>query len=224
IGFETPAPTIAACIIQAGAVGVKNFSVLAAHKLLPPAMDALLSAGDLGVDGFLCPGHVTTIIGTASYEGVASRYRVPCVVAGFEPLDILQTISMLVDQCEAGLAEVQIQYSRAVSKEGNLKALAVMHRAFEPCDAVWRGLGPIPLSGLAIRPEYELLDAMIKFHPDVPEVKENPACRCGDVLRGVITPAECGLFKKACRPEHPVGPCMVSSEGSCAAYYKYSAT
>ena len=222
VGFETTAPTIAAAVVTAEAEGMENFSVLSSHKLLPPAMDALLSGGELDVSGFMCPGHVSTIIGTAAYEVVAAQYHTPCVVMGFEPLDILQGIYMLVRQIEAGEALVEIQYRRAVAPEGNLNALKTMDRVFEPCDAPWRGLGVIPKSGLAFRDTYRAFDAEGLFDLEVPDSPDPAGCKCGDILRGVKTPTDCKLFGSVCTPENPVGPCMVSSEGTCAAYYKYS--
>ncbi len=221
VGFETTAPTVAAAIKAAQQGGRKNFSVLSAHKLLPPAMEALLAGGDLAIDGFICPGHVTTVIGTAAYESVVARYRVPCVVVGFEPLDILQGILMLVEQIEAGEARAEIQYTRVVKKEGNPAALALLAEVFEPCDAAWRGLGTIPASGLAVREAYAALDARLRFELEVPPAQEAPGCRCGDVLRGTIRPPQCGLFRQLCSPQNPLGACMVSSEGTCAAYFRY---
>ncbi|MBW2318106.1 MAG: hydrogenase formation protein HypD [Deltaproteobacteria bacterium] len=222
IGFETTAPTIAATVVAAEAQGVKNFSVLSSHKLLPPAMDALLSGGEVDVNGFMCPGHVSTIIGTAPYEVVVEQYKTPCVVMGFEPLDILQGIYMLVDQVEAGEARVEIQYRRAVAPKGNPNALKTINRVFEPCDAPWRGLGMIPKSGLTFRDSYRAFDAETLFDLEVPDSPEPPGCKCGDVLRGVNTPIDCKLFRKVCNPENPIGPCMVSSEGTCAAYFRYN--
>ncbi|MBW2195732.1 MAG: hydrogenase formation protein HypD, partial [Deltaproteobacteria bacterium] len=222
IGFETTAPTIAATVVAAEAQGVKNFSVLSSHKLLPPAMDALLSGGEVDVNGFMCPGHVSTIIGTAPYEAVVEQYKTPCVVMGFEPLDILQGIYMLVDQVEAGEARVEIQYRRAVAPKGNPNALKTINRVFEPCDAPWRGLGMIPKSGLTFRDSYRAFDAETLFDLEVPDSPEPPGCKCGDVLRGVNTPIDCKLFRKVCNPENPIGPCMVSSEGTCAAYFRYN--
>jgi hydrogenase expression/formation protein HypD len=221
IGFETTAPTVAASILAAARMGLANFSVLSAHKLLPPAMGALLAGGGLEIDGFICPGHVTTIIGTKSYEAVAAKYGTPCVVIGFEPVDILQGVLMLVEFLEAGRAEVAIQYKRGVSPEGNPKAVEIMLQVFEPVDAPWRGLGWIPKSGLGLRKEFEKFDARVKFDLEVPPAPEPPGCRCGDVLRGALRPPECKLYRKVCTPERPVGPCMVSSEGTCAAYYRY---
>lgn len=221
IGFETTAPTVAAAIRTAHERNLLNFSVLSAHKLLPPAMDALLSGGDLDVDGFICPGHVSTIIGTSAYVSVVEKYEVPCVVVGFEPIDILQGILMLVDQVEKGQAEVQIQYSRVVSPGGNPGALKIMNEVFEPCDSAWRGLGMIPESGLRIKEKFSAHDAGQRYDLSVPLAKKPPGCRCAEVLRGAIKPFECKLFRNGCSPRHPVGACMVSSEGTCAAYYKY---
>lgn len=222
IGFETTAPTIAAAVVAAEVQGIKNFSVLSSHKLLPPAMDALLSGGELDVSGFICPGHVTTIIGIAPYEPVVSQYKTPCVVVGFEPVDILQGIYMLVHQIEAGEARVEIQYRRSVKPEGNPKAQEIMYQVFEPCDAPWRGLGVIPQSGLALRKGYQAFDAEVLFDLEVQDFPEPPGCKCGEILRGVETPMDCKLFRKVCNPQNPIGPCMVSTEGTCAAYYKYS--
>jgi len=221
IGFETTAPTVAAAIKTAQEKGLSNFSVLSAHKLLPPAMHALLAGGDLAIDGFICPGHVTTIIGTPAYEKVADQYGIPCVVVGFEPVDILEGILMLVEQAESGRAEVQIQYTRGASRQGNPGALKIMDEVFEPCDAPWRGLGLIPGSGLGIREAYSSHDAHTRFDLHVPPAKEPAGCRCADVLRGMAKPVDCKLFRKVCTPRNPVGPCMVSSEGTCAAYFKY---
>ncbi len=221
IGFETTAPTVAAAVKTAREKGQENFSVLSAHKLLPPAMDALLWGGDLGIDGFICPGHVTTIIGTSSYERVAEQYHTACVVTGFEPVDILEGVLMLVQQVEAGRATVQIQYGRGADPQGNPAALKLMDEVFEPCNSPWRGLGSIPQSGLAIREAYSAHDASKRFDVHVPPAKEPPGCRCAEILRGAVRPPDCRLFRRACTPRTPVGPCMVSSEGACAAYFKY---
>lgn len=223
IGFETTAPTIAAAVVAAEAEGIHNFSILSSHKLLPPAMDALLAGGELDVSGFICPGHVSTVIGTAPYEPVVAQHHTPCVVVGFEPVDILQGIYMLVNQIEAGEARVEIQYRRAVTPEGNPNAMKILYRVFEPCDAPWRGLGMIPNSGLAVRENYRAFDADKLFDLEVPDAPEPAGCKCGDILRGVKTPIHCKLFRRTCTPENPVGPCMVSTEGTCAAYYKYTA-
>lgn len=221
IGFETTAPTAAASILAAARENISNFSMLSAHKLLPPAMEALLSSGDLEIDGFICPGHVTTVIGTGAYHHVARQYHTPCVVTGFEPVDILQGVLMLVEFIESGRAEVAIQYKRGAAPEGNPKARAVMNQAFEPVDSPWRGLGLIPKSGQGLREEFRAFDARSRFDLEVPPASEPPGCRCGDVLRGVVAPPDCPLFRTACHPDRPVGACMVSTEGTCAAYFKY---
>ena len=221
IGFETTAPTVAAAVKQAAATGLSNFSVFSAHKLLPPAMKALLEAADVQLDGFLCPGHVSTVIGAQAYQEVAQQYRIPCVITGFEPLDVLQGIAMLVDQLENGQAKVEIQYRRAVSWQGNVQARGVMNEIFEPADTSWRGLGILPLSGLRVRDQWRTFDAGLRFAMPTIRVAEHPGCRCGEVLRGVIQPPQCTLFRKVCTPEKPLGPCMVSSEGTCGAYYRY---
>jgi hydrogenase expression/formation protein HypD len=208
IGFETTAPTIAAAVHRAA-------------KLLPPAMRALLEAEDLSLDGFICPGHVSTVIGAQAYREVVEKYGIPCVITGFEPLDILQGITMLVDQLEAGEPEVMIQYRRAVTWEGNVAARKLMDDIFEPADSTWRGLGEISLSGLKLRPAWQDYDAVARFAMPEIQVEEHPGCRCGEVLRGVMTPPQCGLFRKVCTPQQPMGPCMVSSEGTCGAYYRY---
>jgi hydrogenase expression/formation protein HypD len=223
IGFETTVPTIAAAVRQANQEGLKNFLVLSAHKVLPPAMEVLLSAAEVRIDGFLCPGHVTTIIGTASYQEVVSRHGKPCVVSGFEPVDILQSIYMLVCQLEDGRREVEVQYTRGVRPEGNLRARFLVDEVFEPADAAWRGLGKISGSGLKLRPAYSVHAAESHFALAIPPSREMPGCRCGEVLRGACTPLDCPLFRQRCTPTNPYGPCMVSTEGTCAAYFKYHA-
>ena len=221
IGFETTVPTIAAAVRQAKQEGLTNFLVLSAHKLLPPAMEVLLSAAEVRIDGFLCPGHVTTIIGTGPYQDVVKRHGKPCVVSGFEPVDILQSIHMLICQLEDGRREVEIQYTRAVHPQGNPRARALMDEVFEPADSAWRGLGKIPGSGLKLRPAYAAHGAENHFALTVPPGREMPGCRCGEVLRGACTPLDCPLFRQRCTPTQPYGPCMVSTEGTCAAYFKY---
>jgi hydrogenase expression/formation protein HypD len=221
IGFETTAPTIAATIIAARREGLDNFSVLSVHKLIPPAIGTLLSDDGVQLDGFLCPGHVSVIIGAKAYEFVSSSYHKPAVIAGFEPVDILDSILRLVKQHEAGEAKVEIQYMRAVTREGNIKAQQLMQAVFETTDARWRGLGLIPASGLKIRPTWAKYDARSYWDIKIPPLSEPKGCICGQVLRGVNKPPECVLFGDSCTPESPVGPCMVSTEGSCAAYYKY---
>jgi len=221
IGFETTAPVIACSILEAERLGLDNYFIISVHKLIPPAIRTLLNSDDVRIDGFLLPGHVSTIIGSRPYEFIADHYGVAGVITGFEPLDILQGIAMLLDQIADGEARIAIQYRRAVRPEGNVKALEYLHRLFEPCDAEWRGLGLIPKSGLRLREEYAAFDAERRFEINGPPPREHPGCRCGEVLRGVVTPPECPLFAKACTPEHAIGPCMVSSEGTCAAWYRY---
>ncbi|NLI81571.1 MAG: hydrogenase formation protein HypD [Deltaproteobacteria bacterium] len=221
IGFETTAPTVAAAVKQAAAEGLVNFSVLPVHKLLPPAMGALLEEGNLQLNGFLCPGHVSTVIGASAYEDVVNRYGISCVVAGFEPLDLLHGIYLLVECVVKGTPQVLNQYRRAVSRDGNAAARRLMDEVFEPADSTWRGLGPIPLSGLRFRNSWRRFDAGERFSMPVIQVREDPACRCGDVLRGLMEPPQCTLFRKVCNPQNPKGPCMVSGEGTCGAYYRY---
>jgi len=221
VGFETTAPTVAASIAQAAREELTNYFVLAAHKTMPHAMEALLHDQEVKVDGFLCPGHVSVITGAAMYRFICEKYRIPCVVTGFEPWDMLKAVEMLLEQIAGGRAEVGVQYSRSVTEHGNAAAQKLMAEVFEESDAGWRGIGNIPRSGLAIREKYAAFDAVqalhVKFEPATP----HPGCRCGEVLRGVITPKDCKLFATACTPVNPFGPCMVSSEGTCAAYFKY---
>ncbi len=220
-GFETTSPLIAATLEEAERTGVANFSVYSAHKLVPPALKALLDSPDVLVDGFILPGHVSTIIGREPYDFIARDYRKPGVITGFEAEDIVNGIFMLASQISQKRAAIEIQYAKVVKDGGNPKAISVIKRYFEPCDAHWRGIGTIPGSGLRLREEFEKFDAMKKIKPHVPDNPEPRACSCGDILRGVKTPPECPLFGSACTPESPVGACMVSTEGSCAAYYKY---
>jgi hydrogenase expression/formation protein HypD len=221
IGFETTAPTIAASILQAEKEGIKNFYVLCLLKLCPPIMKALLDLGELKLNGIVCPGHVSTIIGSRPYEFIPRDYGVACVVSGFEPLDILQSVEMLVEQIESGKPTVEIAYRRGVKTEGNPKALELMDSVFETDSADWRGIGVVPASGLKLSKKFARFDAGQAFSITLDPVRETKGCICGDILRGVKTPKDCKLFRKACLPEHPVGPCMVSSEGVCAAYHQY---
>ena len=221
VGFETTSPTIASAILKADEEKINNFFVLSVGKVIPPAMRALLESGEININGFICPGHVSTIIGSRPYNFIAIQYGIPCVVSGFEPLDILQAIFMLAKQIEEGRAEVEIQYKRVVKPEGNKIALEKVSRVFKVVDSEWRGIGKIPLSGLEIREEYEQFNTR-KFEVEIEETREPKGCRCGEVLRGVIIPPECPLFREACTPENPQGACMVSTEGTCAAYYKYN--
>lgn len=221
VGFETTAPAVAASILEAARQGLANYCVLAAHKTMPVPMQLLSADPDLRLSGYLCPAHVSTVIGGNAYRPLAERYRLPCVVTGFEPADVMQGIEMLLAQALEGAAKVEIQYSRAVTWEGNQRAREILDRVFAPCDAAWRGLGILPDSGLRIRDEFAAYDAGRVL--DLPDVSgsESGACRCGDVLRGKISPFDCPLFGDPCTPEAPVGACMVSSEGTCAAAYKY---
>jgi len=221
VGFETTSPTIASTILKAEEEKINNFFVLSVAKIIPPVMGALLESGEVNIDGFICPGHVSTIIGSRPYNFIATQYGIPCVIGGFEPLDILQTIFMLVRQIEENDAKIEIQYQRVVKPEGNKIALEKLSKVFKVVDSEWRGIGKIPLSGLEIREEYAQYSAR-KFDVLVEKTEEFIGCRCGEVLRGIIAPPECPLFRKVCIPEDPKGACMVSSEGTCAAYYKYN--
>jgi hydrogenase expression/formation protein HypD len=223
VGFETTAPATAAALLQAEAEGIANFSVLNLHKLTPPATRAILEAGEVQLDGVLGPGHVTTIIGADAWRFLPEQYGISCVVAGFEPLDILSGVAALVDLHEEGQTGVRNAYGRSVSSEGNRIAQQMMERVFEVSTAEWRGFGPIPASGYRLRDAYAARDAARLFPVEIADVREPKGCRCGEVLRGVIEPTECALFRTACSPRTPVGACMVSSEGACAAYYQYGA-
>jgi hydrogenase expression/formation protein HypD len=220
-GFETTSPLIAATLAHAELAGTGNFAIYAAHKLVPPALKALLDSPDVQVDGFILPGHVSTIIGAKPYEFVATRYKKPSVVTGFEAGEIIEGILMIVRQLAQKRAAVEIQYTSVVREEGNTRAVALLDKYFEPADAYWRGIGVIPGSGLKLRDRYSAFDANVKFHPPVSDAQEPELCSCGDILRGVKIPTECALFGAGCTPDSPVGPCMVSTEGSCSAYYKY---
>lgn len=222
IGFETTAPTIACSILEAAETGLSNYFVYSVHKVMPPPMRALVESGEVNIDGFLCPGHVSTIIGSEPYQFLARDHGIPCVIAGFEPLDVLQAVDMLMAMREEGRAEVAIQYRRVVRPEGNPVALEQLYRVFEPADAEWRGMGVIPGSGLAIRQEYAAFDAARALQVDPGPLREHAGCRCGEVLRGVIQPPQCKLYGRVCTPENPVGPCMVSSEGTCATWYQFA--
>ncbi len=221
VGFETTTPTIAGSIIQAQQTEVTNFSVLCAHKTMPGPMQALTIDPGLKIDGYLCPAHVSAVIGAKAYESLARDNHIPCVVTGFEPLDILQGIEMLTRQIMAGIAKVENQYSRYVKETGNSRAQQLLHSVFEPCDAIWRGLGSMPGSGLKIRAEFANYDAAHRFEVTLEPAVEPAGCCCGDILKGKLTPRQCPLFGSRCTPEKPVGACMVSSEGTCAAEYKY---
>jgi hydrogenase expression/formation protein HypD len=221
VGFETTAPTIAGSVLEAQRRGVANYFVLAAHKTIPGPMAILADDPELKVDGYLCPAHVSAIIGSRAYEPLVRDHRVPCVVTGFEPLDVLQGVEMLARQVVAGEARVEIQYSRIVRPQGNEKARRILSEVFEPSDARWRGIGVIPGSGLAFRAAYAAFDAAVQLPVEVEAPREHKGCLCGEILKGKVTPTQCPLFRTVCTPEDPVGACMVSSEGTCAAEYKY---
>jgi hydrogenase expression/formation protein HypD len=220
-GFETTSPLIAATVFTAAQKGTTNFSILSSHKLVPPALRALLGSPDVKVDGFLLPGHVSTIIGTQPYAFVAQEYRKPSVVTGFEAKEIVEGILMIVGQIASGESRIENAYPTVVKEEGNPRAIALLNEVFEPADAYWRGIGILPASGLKLRERYRAFDAEDRFHPESTGIAEPDLCSCGDILRGVKIPTECPLFGTGCTPDSPVGPCMVSTEGSCAAYYKY---
>lgn len=222
VGFETTAPTIAATCMMAEQQGITNFQVLAFHKLVPPALGALLSDPEAHIDGFIMPGHVSAIIGMEPYEVVPKQFGKSSVVAGFEPVDILQGLQFLLECRKNGTPKSENLYKRIVKDGGNPKAREVLYDVFEPADALWRGIGPIPGSGLEFKAEYEAMDAKKSYGIEIIDHPPLPGCKCGDVLKGKIQPCDCPLFKKACTPASPVGPCMVSTEGSCAAYFKYS--
>jgi len=221
VGFETTAPTIAASIQQAARLKVENYAVISAHKLVPPALETLMDMEDVNIDGFILPGHVSVIIGLDAYRPFFEKYKTPCVAAGFEPADILQAISMLTEMIETGRPGLENAYPRAVTNEGNAKARQILNDIFEPADASWRAIGTIALSGLKIRDEFAAHDALKRFDIQVPDSKIPAGCICGEILIGKKVPPECKLFRKVCTPMDPVGPCMVSTEGTCAAYYKY---
>jgi hydrogenase expression/formation protein HypD len=222
IGFETTAPTVAASMTKAREEEVDNFYVLSLLKLTPPVIRALLDLGEVKLDGIIGPGHVSVIIGTRPYEFIPRDYGIACVISGFEPLDILLGIDRLVEQIERHRPKVEIAYCRGVRPEGNTSALRLMNEVFQADTANWRGIGSIPESGLRISDRYASFDAARAFPVNLEPAREPQGCICGDVLRGVATPPQCKLFGRACIPERPVGPCMVSSEGACAAYYQFA--
>jgi hydrogenase expression/formation protein HypD len=221
IGFETTSPSIAAAIVDAQSLGVSNFYVLVGHKVLPPALKALVDDDQLGLHGLICPGHVSAITGRSIYQFLARDYGVACVISGFEPTDILQSILMLVTQIVGERSCVENQYRRVVPDEGNPRARALVEEIFRPGESQWRGLGTIPDSGLFMAERYLGHDAEAAISVQVEPTVEHPGCICGHILRGRKTPLDCSLFAQACTPEHPVGACMVSSEGACAAQFRY---
>ena len=221
VGFETTAPATAMAVYQAAQKGLKNFSMLISHVLVPPAMEALLASPNCRVQGFLAAGHVCTVMGFEEYFPIAQKYHVPIVVTGFEPLDILQGVLMVVQQLESGRAEVENQYARAVRREGNQPAQKLIREVFRVVPRKWRGVGEIPRSGLGLSEAYVTFDAENKFGVAEHRVEEPAECISGLVLQGLKKPQECSAFGTKCTPEHPLGATMVSSEGACAAYYRY---
>jgi hydrogenase expression/formation protein HypD len=220
-GFETTSPLAAGTLLEAERRGIANFSIFSVHKTVPPALAALLGSGEVQVDGFILPGHVCTVTGVAPFAFLPEQFGKAAVVTGFEAGDILAGIAMLLAQIAASRPRVEIQYTSVVRPEGNPRAREILERLFEPADAHWRGIGTIPGSGLELRPAWAHRDAVHKFALARPEVPDPAACQCGAVLKGIKSPPDCKLFGKACTPDRPIGACMVSSEGSCAAYYKY---
>lgn len=221
VGFETTAPAIAASILTAAQKNLTNFFVLGANKTIPIPMGILANDPELRIDGFICPAHVSAIIGADAYSFLAKEYHLPCVVTGFEPVDIMQGVEMLARQVLNGESRVEIQYSRVVKRDGNKKALEILDQVFRVCDADWRGIGNIPRSGLEINDSYGAFDAARAITVEVEETREHEGCVCGEILKGKVSPGDCPLFGTSCTPEAPVGACMVSSEGTCAAAYKY---
>jgi len=221
VGFETTAPSEAIAIMEADKKGIKNFSILSCNKITPPAVEALINTDEVRIDGFIIPGHVSAIIGRKPWEFISERYGKPGVVSGFEAYDLITGVLTLLDLLERGENLIKNEYRTVVKENGNEQAKKIIDSVFDVTSSVWRGIGEIPESGLSIKEEYSRYDAEKKFPATPPPVKEHAGCRCGDLLRGVITPPECPLFAKVCTPENAVGPCMVSSEGPCSAYYKY---
>ncbi len=221
IGFETTAPASAVAILNAEREQINNFFLYSAHKVMPPAMSALVDEG-VKIDGYIAPGHVSTITGSSIYEDIASRFKLGCVISGFEPVDLMQAIYMLVRQMENNDPKVEIQYKRAVKPEGNTKAQKILYEVFELKDDWWRGLGVLPESGLKPADKYARFDAEKNFEVKVEETREDKGCICGEILKGIKTPKDCKLFSKGCTPNEPVGACMVSHEGACHAYYRYN--
>ena len=222
VGFETTAPANALSVIHAEKLGLTNYSILTSHVLVPPAIENVMEDVDSHIDGFLAAGHVCTIMGYWEYYPLAEKFKVPIVVTGFEPLDILQGILMTVKQLEKNKYEVENQYSRIVTEEGNEAAQEIIAKVFEITDRVWRGMENIPMSGYGVKKEYAAFDAMRKFNINIEEAEENQACLAGDIMKGIIKPFQCPEFGKKCVPQNPLGAPMVSSEGACAAYYHFS--
>jgi hydrogenase expression/formation protein HypD len=221
IGFETTSPASATAILGAHYQNISNFHLFSSHKIMPPAMAALIDEG-VKINGYIAPGHVSTITGTSIYQDIAEKYHLGCVIAGFEPVDLMESILMLVRQFEDNHPKVEIQYRRAVKPEGNVKAREMLEEVFELRDDWWRGLGVLPASGMGIRGKYASFDAEKMLAVEVEPTREDKGCICGEVLKGLKNPKECKLFAKICTPQNPSGPCMVSNEGACQAYYRYN--
>ncbi len=222
VGFETTAPTIAGAIAEAHRKNIRNFSVLTSLKTIPIPLDIICRSPEIGVDGFILPGHVSAIIGSKPYKFIAEKYGIPGVITGFEPEDIVDGIFRLAKMLSENRADIEVSYSRVVSPDGNAAAQTLMDEIFKPCDSDWRGIGMLPNSGLKIRKKYTQFDAEKRFKiPDFPDAKDNPACQCDKVILGLLKPNSCPLFATECTPNNPQGPCMISSEGACAAYFKY---
>lgn len=224
VGFETTAPANALSVIQAAKMNVPNYSILASHVLVPPAMEAILSDEENKIDAFLAAGHVCTIMGMEEYEPIAQKYETPIVVTGFEPVDLLQGILMAIKQLEKGEFKVENQYTRYVQREGNKMAMNTISEVFTTSDRIWRGIGSIPQSGYEVNEEYKQYNARLKFGLNLPIAEENKDCISGDIMKGLKKPKKCENFGSKCKPEHPLGAPMVSSEGACAAYYNYAST
>ncbi len=221
IGFETTAPSSAAGVVKAQMAGIRNFYLFSSHKIMPPAMEALIDEG-VQLNGYIAPGHVSTITGTGIYENIPAKYGLGCVISGFEPVDLLTAILMLVRQVETNSPRVEIAYTRVVKPEGNIRARQMLEEVFELRDDWWRGLGVLPKSGLGVREQYAAYDAERQVPVEVEPTREDKGCICGEILKGVKNPKDCKLFAKACTPNNPVGACMVSHEGACHAYYRYN--
>ncbi len=221
IGFETTSPASGAAILEAEKKGIDNFYLYSSHKIMQPAMEALVCSGESDISAYICPGHVSVITGTSIYMKIASEYRIPCVVSGFEPADILNAVLYILRQIAENRSEVEIAYRRAVTEKGNVRAREVLEKVFEKSDSNWRGLGVIPGSGLKLKAQYSKRDAEIMIPAEISLSSEKKGCICGSILRGIKTPSECPLFGSVCTPSNPAGACMVSSEGSCAAWYRY---
>ncbi|MBK6936497.1 MAG: hydrogenase formation protein HypD [Chitinophagaceae bacterium] len=222
VGFETTAPANALSIVHADKMGVSNYSILASHVLVPPAMEAILSDKENQIDAFLAAGHVCTIMGMEEYYPVVEKYKTPVVITGFEPVDLLQGILMAIQQLEKGEYKLENQYTRYVQREGNRMAKQTMEEVFAISDRMWRGIGTIPQSGYEVNEKYKQYNSRVKFNLDLPVAPENPECISGDIMKGLKKPVQCPNFGTKCKPEHPLGAPMVSSEGACAAYYHYS--